>query len=122
MGLRLRWLCDGTDRLNWRDLEVIIVESGRESAVMRYELGEAFGWEVGEYLLAGVLDALNGANYQRGGGKGQQPKPVPRPNVGQQIEHHPENTGGQMFAGDDFEMDSVTIEEMDAWLGLKPAA
>jgi hypothetical protein len=34
---------------------------------------------VSEHLLASVLDALNGANWQRGGGKGSKPKPTQRP-------------------------------------------
>lgn len=36
-------------------------------------------WGVSEYLLAAVLDTLAGANWQRGGGKGKRPQPVPRP-------------------------------------------
>lgn len=40
---------------------------------------EHVGWDLHAHLLAGVLDALNGANYQRSGGKGQKPKPIPRP-------------------------------------------
>lgn len=36
-------------------------------------------WTDHEYLLAGILDLLAGANWQRGGGKGSRPKPVKRP-------------------------------------------
>lgn len=43
--------------------------------------GEAARWGVTEHLLAGAVDALLGANWQRGGGKGQRPKPVPRPDA-----------------------------------------
>lgn len=35
-------------------------------------------------LLALIADLLAGANWQRGGGKGQRPKPIPRPGVGPQ--------------------------------------
>lgn len=41
--------------------------------------GEAARWGVTEHLLATAVDALIGANWQRGGGKGQRPKPLPRP-------------------------------------------
>lgn len=42
-------------------------------------LGLDSGWSVEAQLTALALDALNGANWQRGGGKGSQPKPVDRP-------------------------------------------
>lgn len=35
-------------------------------------------------LLALIADLLAGANWQRSGGKGQRPKPIPRPGVGPQ--------------------------------------
>lgn len=41
--------------------------------------GEAARWGVTDYLLANAVDALQGANWQRGGGKGSRPKPVHRP-------------------------------------------
>lgn len=41
--------------------------------------GEAARWGVAEHLLATAVDALIGANWQRGGGKGPRPKPIPRP-------------------------------------------
>lgn len=42
-------------------------------------LGYDTAWSMEALLLAGVVDALNGGNWQRSGGKGPQPKPVPRP-------------------------------------------
>lgn len=36
-------------------------------------------WGHVEYLLADVVDVLLAANWQRGGGKSQRPKPYPRP-------------------------------------------
>lgn len=41
--------------------------------------GDAARWGVTEHLLASAVDALVGANWQRGGGKGQRPKPIQRP-------------------------------------------
>jgi hypothetical protein len=43
------------------------------------ELGVDAAWTSGEHLLASAVDALHGANWQRGEGKGQPPKPLPRP-------------------------------------------
>ena len=36
-------------------------------------------WTDGDYLMATIADALMSGNWQRGGGKGQRPDPVPRP-------------------------------------------
>ena len=121
VGLRLRWLCDGTDRLNWRDVQVVILEADQGSAIARCELGESAFWTVDTHLLAGVLDALNGANFQRSGGRGKKPSPVPRP--GEKPTAEPaRDDGSTLFGGaDGFEMDSVSIEEMNEWLGLAPA-
>lgn len=38
-------------------------------------------WTLDTYLLATVVDLLQGANYQRAMGKGTKPKPLPRPDV-----------------------------------------
>lgn len=42
-------------------------------------VGSDNAWTVTDHLLADAVDALNGANWQRGGGKGDAPKPVARP-------------------------------------------
>ena len=125
VGLRLRWLCDGTDRLNWRDVQVVILEADQGSAIARCELGESAFWTVDTHLLAGVLDALNGANFQRSVGRGKRPAPTPRP--GLKPEGNSEGSkqavesGNQIFSGDGFEMDAVSIDELNEWLGLSPA-
>lgn len=84
-------------------------------------------WGVGEYLLAGILDGVNGLTWQGGGGKsGSKPKPVPRPGDTRTIDHREDQSSSgaagstQMFAGDSFEMDSLTIDEMNDWLGMSP--
>lgn len=41
--------------------------------------GEYASWTTTDWLLAGVIDVLHGANWQRGGGKGTRPRPFPRP-------------------------------------------
>ena len=121
VGLRLRWLCDGTDRLNWRDVQVVILEADQSSAIARHELGESAFWTVDTHLLAGVLDALNGANFQRSGGRGKRPSPVPRPGEKSTAEPTRDDSSTLFGGTDGFEMDSVSIEEMNAWLGLAPA-
>ena len=121
VGLRLRWLCDGTDRLNWRDVQVVILEADQGSAIARCELGESAFWTVDTHLLAGVLDALNGANFQRCGGRGKKPTPIPRPGEKPTAEPARDDSSTLLGGTDGFEMDSVSIEEMNEWLGLAPA-
>lgn len=41
--------------------------------------GHDAGWSVEAQLLAEAVDALHGANWQRGGSKGAQPPPIDRP-------------------------------------------
>lgn len=36
-------------------------------------------WTTADYLAADQADSLTWANWQRAGGKGQKPKPIPRP-------------------------------------------
>lgn len=42
-------------------------------------MNPAAAWGSTEHLLAGVFDVLQGANWQRSGGKGTRPKPLQRP-------------------------------------------
>lgn len=51
-----------------------------ESATRRV-LDETSPWGLPEQLLAAAVDALQAANWQRQGGKGTRPKPIPRPGV-----------------------------------------
>ncbi|MGZ4530727.1 MAG: hypothetical protein ACXVXP_00075 [Mycobacteriaceae bacterium] len=48
-------------------------------ALVWMALGYDAGWSMEALLLAAAVDAINGGNWQRSGGKGPQPKPVPRP-------------------------------------------
>jgi hypothetical protein len=56
--------------------------------VRRLVAPDSAGWTLESHLLAVVADALRGANWQRSGGKGSKPKPIPRPGVGVRVEHH----------------------------------
>jgi hypothetical protein len=62
-------------------------------------------WGLTEQLLAAAVDALNGANWQRGGGKQRdKPKPIPRPGVGNEDKKS-------------FGKGAVSMEAMDDFLG-----
>lgn len=113
-GLRLRWLCDGTDRLNWRDLWVCIRLSREGSAVAAYFDGESAGWSMDTHLLAYIGDLLAGANWQRGGGKGDKPKPIPRPGSSPSVDE----PAAKPMGGRDFEVEEMSAGEAAAWMGI----
>lgn len=69
----------GTDRLNWVDLRAFLVNCQPRSAFARSYIPESAGWETTDFLLAALVDSTQVANWQRGGGKGQRPKPIKRP-------------------------------------------
>lgn len=70
-----------TGRLTWRLLRCYLSHLPRESALARKLIGEDALWGLNEQLLAMTIDVLRQANYQRGGGKGSKPKPLPRPGL-----------------------------------------
>ena len=51
----------------------------QSSALHRAVSGTDAMWGMTEHLLATIADALNMGNWQRGGGKGKRPGPIPRP-------------------------------------------
>jgi hypothetical protein len=57
-----------------------------DSAVRR-ETEDNGGWSLTDHLLATTVDTLRGANWQRGGGKGSKPKPLPRPGTRREVRH-----------------------------------
>lgn len=75
MGWRLD---DVGRRLSWLDLKAVINLRRDDSALSR-SLNPDWRWTLDTQLLAGVADLLAGANWQRGGGKGERPKPLERP-------------------------------------------
>lgn len=70
-----------TGRLRWWQLRSYLTHLPRESAFARKLLGDDAPWGLNEQLLALTIDVLRQGNYQRGGGKGSKPKPLPRPGV-----------------------------------------
>jgi hypothetical protein len=67
--------------LTWRQLRSFLTHLPRESALARKLLGDDAPWGLNEQLLALAIDVLRQGNYQRAGGKGPKPKPLPRPGV-----------------------------------------
>lgn len=103
LGLRLDDV--GTDRLSWRDLYVVVHQSGPRSALARALDPEAAAWASGEataYLLAGVVDLLAMGNWQRQGKKNSpKPKPVPRP--------------GSKATGTTYGADPIPVSDFEDW-------
>lgn len=118
-GLRLRWLGDGTDRLTIRDLIVIVRECGALSPLMRWRDPEGYGWGIAEHLLAGVFDVLQGANWQRGGGRGTPPPPLDRPGVNKRHSDDNDMTDNPMGANESgvFRGEATPLNELMDWLG-----
>src|SRR5690606_41495763 len=46
---------------------------------VRAAAGPQADWDANGHLLAAILATVQTANWQRGGGKGKRPKPIPRP-------------------------------------------
>lgn len=52
-----------------------------ETALARAVLDGEQPWPIDQQLLANIAETLEWANWQRGGGKGEGPKPIPRPGL-----------------------------------------
>lgn len=57
----------------------LITALPKESRFVKAVAGPKSEWTTTDYLLAATVDTLASANWQRGGGKGAKPKPIPRP-------------------------------------------
>lgn len=114
-GLRLRWMCDGTDRLNWRDLQVLVATAGRESRLFQALEPELSEWTTDTDLLAAILHTLQGANWQRAGGRGRKPKPIERPQSAQEavetVEQVADGESGKWTT------EPLPSDQMAEWLG-----
>lgn len=106
LGLRLDWL--GSELLSWRDLLVILRNLPEGSRVDRAIRGEVASWRLSDHLLAGIVDLLAVANWQRGGRKaGPRPKSVPRPGAEPRTQR--------------FGSDPIPIKDFNAWWHAKGA-
>ena len=102
MGLDSQQL--GTLALDWWRFKAIVRSLPQSSALNRSMNGTDALWTLTDYLLATVADALHMGNWQRGGGKGNRPKPIPRPGR--------DNKNVTKFGGSK----SMTMAQARAWL------
>jgi hypothetical protein len=88
---------------------VLVRQLGHGSSLSRAQFGDAASWGVQEHLLAHAVDRLGAGNWQRGGGKGQRPKPVPRPGRG----------NSETYTGESVPLDEMKrrfAERREAWM------
>lgn len=69
----------GTPELDWWRLMAVVRNLPQGSAIHRAINGTDSMWGLTEHLLATIADALHMGNWQRGGGRGRRPRPIPRP-------------------------------------------
>lgn len=81
LGLRLSWLGDGTNRITYHDVYIILTEASESSPIARALHPEQYAWGLKEELLAGVIDQIQFARYEQSTGKGSKPKPIDRPSI-----------------------------------------
>jgi len=74
-------LHDAPHRITWRRLFVLIRQLPQSSRVVAAMTAGDSDWSRTDHLLALLFDAIQGGNWQRGGGKGPQPDPLERPGV-----------------------------------------
>lgn len=122
MGLRLRWVGDGTDRLSWRDIIVLIRHPHSESAFTTEVTNGEARWGIQEQLQAALFDSIRGIMWQNSGGKGPRPKPLPRPGLQTQTATSPGPNGpqGDPFNPNEsgvFRGETMPIDELNKWLG-----
>lgn len=119
-GLRLRWISDGTDRLTWRDLQVRLQTAGRDTRLFAAVNPELAEWTADTDLLTLILHTLQGANWQRSGGKGPKPELLGRPSsardAGETTQENPPEDASGVYKGD-----PLPPGEMLAWLGWDSA-
>ena len=70
---------EAVERYSARELLVRIQALPAESALRRRQAGPNAEWDLQSLLLRRIDHSLQGANWQRGGGKGRKPKPVDLP-------------------------------------------
>lgn len=124
MGLRLRWVGDGTDRLSWRDLIVLTRHPKPDTSLAEQVTGGESQWGLQEHLQASLFDAVQAIIWQNSGGKGPRPKPLSRPGQdGYAQPHSPqlaEGPQGNPFNADEsgvFRGEAIPIDELNEWLG-----
>lgn len=77
--------------LTWTDIRDFITWLPQDSAVYRHKFPESWWWTPQLDFLGAVLNAIQWGNWQRGGGKGEKPKPVKRPAAKKQSKNGPKS-------------------------------
>lgn len=98
-------------KLSWRRIKVLIAGLPNDSATSIAVHGNGITWDDTQELLACICDVLSQANWQRGGGKGQRPKPIKRP-YEDKIKT-PEDARNQARAKVEQDNDVLSQEEFD---------
>ena len=69
----------GSVRLSWSELKLFIQYAGTDSAFYRAKFPKSHQWDVQTEFLSAILNVLQWANWQRGGGKSEKPEWIKRP-------------------------------------------
>lgn len=108
----------GTWSLSYWDLICIIRWLPLDSAYRRYLDPEGSQWALPEFLLAGIYDTLQGANWQRAGNKhAKRPEPLPRPGVKPKTEvkqHKPKQASKPDHVAKVLHLDFSRVRELTA--------
>lgn len=72
-------LDDIGESFTWTDLRDFVLHLPQDSAVYRAKHPASWWWTAEIDFLAAVVTAIQWGNWQRGGGKGEKPKPIERP-------------------------------------------
>lgn len=83
-----------TGEISLRRAGTLAAELPAGAAVYRAEEVDD-AWTQLDHLQAATFDALNVANWQRAGGKGPAPEPLPRPSDAQRLRQKAARIGGQ---------------------------
>lgn len=102
-----------TGKLSWRRLHVLVSQLPYDSQTSLSVNGGEILWKHNEELLAAIVDILAVANWQRGGGKGQRPKPVKRPHDEKKAKITPEEVKAQAQAKVQERKDVMSQQEFD---------
>lgn len=74
-------LCDIGEAFTWVDLRDFVANlpPTGDCAFYRAQYPKSWWWEPSFDFMAAILNSLQWANWQRGGGKGDKPRPIKRP-------------------------------------------
>lgn len=87
--------------MSWREFRIFVEHLGLKSALYRSRHPKTWPWGVDTEFLAAILFVLQGANWQRSGGKGEKPKHVKRPKDGPELIDTEVSTDARKKALDD---------------------